>query len=153
MTSKRTKNGSGQTNTATGSTPEQTARIKNANKSVTNIVKDAAAILDEEVASGIIAARQVQERFKRENRIDPKDFESALQKFNADAHEVLNLLSQQIDELHHKDNVELTRRMMDKTHDVLDLSVEMVNIGAKMANELIQKNTKPTEPDRASNGK
>src|SRR5271163_1730241 len=117
MTSKRTKNGSGQTNTTTGSTPEQSARIRNASKSVTNIVKDAAEILDEEVASGIIAARQVQDRFKKENRIDPKDFESALQKFNADAHEVLNLLSQQIDELHHKDNVELTRRMMDKTHD------------------------------------
>jgi ABC-type transporter Mla subunit MlaD len=153
MTSKRTKNGSGQTNTTTASTPEQSARIKNASRSVTNIVKDAAEILNEEVASGIIAARQMQDRFKKENRIDPKDFQSALEKFNADAHEVLNLLTQQIDELHHKDNVELTRRLMDKTHDVLDLSVGMVNISAKMANELIQKNTRPTEPDRATNGK
>jgi hypothetical protein len=153
MPSKRTKSSSGQTNGTNGSTPEQSARLKNASRSVTNIVQDAAAILDEEVASGIIAARQVQDRFKKENRIDPKDFASALEKFNADAHEVLTLLGKQIDELRTKENVDLTHRLLDRTHDVLDLSVEMVNIGANLANDLIQKNTKPSEAGRAANGK
>ena len=153
MTSKRTKSTSGQANSDTGTTSAHSARIKNASKSVKNIVKDAADILDEEVASGIIAARQVQDRFKRENKIDPKDFESALQKFNADAHEVLTMVGKQIDEMGSKENAELTRRLMGRTHDVLDLTIEIVNIGAALANELIQKNTKPPEAGSAANGK
>lgn len=152
MTSKRTKSSAGQPNADTGSTSAQSARLKNASKSAASIVKDAAAILDEEVASGIVAARQVQDRFKKENRIDPKDFQSALEKFNADAHEVLTLLGNQIDELGARENSELAKRLMDKTHGVLDLSIEMVNIGATLANELIQKNLKPTGTRRAANG-
>ena len=152
MTSKRTKSSTGQPNVDTGSTSAQAQRIKNASKSVTNIVKDAADILDEEVASGIIAARQVQERFKKENRIDPKDFESALQKFNADAHEVLTMVGKQIDELSSRENSEMTKRLMGRTHDVLDLAIEMVNTGAGLANELLQKNTRPNGASRAAKG-
>jgi hypothetical protein len=144
MTSKRTKSSKGQPNVDTGSNSAQSARIRNASKSVRNIVKDAADILDEEVASGIVAARQVQDRFKKEKRIDPKDFEGALQKFNTDAHEVLTLVGKQIDELGSRENAEMTKRLMGKTHEVLDLAIEMVNIGATLANELLQKNTKPT---------
>ena len=152
MTSKRTKSSTGQPNADTGSTSAQSQRIKNASKSVTNIVKDAADILDEEVASGIIAARQVQDRFKKENRIDPKDFESALQKFNTDAHEVLTMVGKQIDELSSKENSEMTKRLMSRTHDVLDLAIEMVNTGAGLANELLQKNTRSNGSSRAKSG-
>jgi len=153
MTSKRTKSSSGQTKTDNGKKSAQSGRIKNAAKSVKSIVMDAADILDEEVASGITAARQVQDRFKKENKIDPKDFESALEKFNADAHEVLNMVGKQIDELGSKENSEMTKRLMGRTHDVLDLAIEMVNTGAALANELLQKNTKPSEASSATSGK
>jgi len=48
-------------------------------------VKDAAALLDEELAAGIQAAQQVQQRFRKQGRIDPADFSDALQRFQADA--------------------------------------------------------------------
>lgn len=41
------------------------------------IVQDAAALLDEELAAGIVAAKQVQKRFRKERRIDPQDFGAA----------------------------------------------------------------------------
>ena len=131
----------------------QSSRIKNATRNATSIVRDAAEILDEEVASGIVAARQVQQRFRKSRTIDPKDFETALQKFNTDAHELLTLVGNQVDEMGSKQNSELTRKLMGRTHDVLDLAVEMINIGAELANEVLQTTKKPTKAPRARSAK
>ena len=147
-----TKKTSSDTKSTTDAASSQSTRIKNATKNVSSIVKDAAEILDEEVASGIVAARQVQARFRKSRTIDPKDFETALQKFNADAHELLTLVGNQVDEMGSKQNSELTRKLMGRTHDVLDLAVEMINIGAELANEVLEK-TKPTKAPRARSAK
>ena len=58
-------------------------------KSTSQIVKDAAALLDEELAAGIVAPDQVQRRLRKEGRIDPADFSNALKRFQADAHEII----------------------------------------------------------------
>jgi len=136
-----------------GSTTTQSDRLKDVSKNVTSIVQDAAAILDEEVAAGIVAAKQVQDRFQKERRIDPKDFQGALQKFNTDAHEILTLVGDQIDQMSSKDNADLARRLMGRTHDVLDLTTEMINITAQLADQLAQ-STKPSAGNsRAKNKK
>jgi hypothetical protein len=129
---------------ATASSAAQTERIKSVSKNVSTIVKDAAAILDDEVASGIVAAKRVQDRFQKERRVENKDFSGALQKFNTDAHEILNLVGDQIDAMSSRENSELTKRLFGRTHDVLDLTIEMINISAELADQLAQK-TKPTK--------
>jgi len=126
-------------------------RMKNMSKSASKIVKDAAEILDDELAAGVVAAKQVQDRFRKERRVDPKDFESALQKFKADAHEVLTLVGDQLESAGSKDNADLTRSLMGKTHDVLNLTIEMINIGAELADQLAQKTKPSTGSGRAEN--
>ena len=42
------------------------ARFEGISKSTAQIVKDAAALLDEELAAGIVAANQVQRRFRKD---------------------------------------------------------------------------------------
>ncbi len=116
------------------------ARVKQISKSSSQIVKDAAALLDEEVAAGIVAAKQMQQRFQKERRIDANDFKQALQKFQGDAHEVVTRLNDQLGELGSEDNAELVKRLVNNTHDVVDLAVEMVNMGAEIANQLVQSN-------------
>ena len=61
----------------------RSARLKQISKSSSQIVKDAAVLLDEEIASGIVAAKQVQQRFQKERRINPTDFKDALTRFQA----------------------------------------------------------------------
>ena len=60
------------------------ARFEGISKSTAHIVKDAAALLDEELAAGIVAANQVQRRFRKDRRVDPADFSKALQRFQTD---------------------------------------------------------------------
>ncbi|HEY0794143.1 MAG TPA: hypothetical protein VGD64_00025 [Acidisarcina sp.] len=122
----------------------QTGRMEKISRDTSSIVKNAAALLDEEIASGIVAAKQVQDRFKKERRIDPEDFKTSLQKFQVDAHEVLTLAGDRVEEAGSKENSELARKFLGHSHDVLDLAVEMVNIGAELSNQLLQKTVKPT---------
>lgn len=116
----------------------RSAQLQSISKSTSQIVKDAAALLDEEVAAGIVAARQVQQRFQKERRIAPVDFQEALKKFQSDAHEVISLLNNQMDELRSQENVELVKRLITRSHDVVDLAVELVNTGAEVANQLVE---------------
>src|SRR5437764_8253253 len=85
-------------------TNQRAARFKEIGQSSSQIVKDAALLLDDEIASGIVAAKQVQQRFQRERRINPDDFKDALTKFQGDAHEVINQLNGQFPELNSKEN-------------------------------------------------
>jgi hypothetical protein len=119
-------------------------RVKEIGEASAQIVKQATAILDEEFAAGIITARKMQDRFQKERRIDPADFKAALQRFQADGHDVVNLLSDQIEELRSEDNAQLASRLLSNTHDMLDLVVGFVNMGAEIANQLIQ-NTTPNQ--------
>ena len=123
----------------TGGNP---ARVKQISKSTAQIVKDAAALLDEEVAEGIVAARQMQQRFRKERRIDANDFNQALQKFQGDAHELITNFNDQLGELRSEENADLMKRLVSNTHDVVDLTVEMVNMGAEIANQLAQSTLK-----------
>jgi hypothetical protein len=115
-------------------------RMKQISRASAQIVKEAAALLDEEVAAGIVAAKRMQRRFEKERRIDPADFKEALQRFQGDAHEVVNLLNEQLAELRSDENAEVMERLVNNAHGLLDLAVGFVNMGVEIANQLVQKN-------------
>jgi len=118
----------------------RSARLKQISKSSSQIVKDAAVLLDEELASGIVAAKQVQQRFQKERRINPGDFKVALTRFQGDAHEVVNLLNDQFAEMRSDENAELVKRFTGNAHSLLDLVVELVNTSAEIADQLAKTN-------------
>jgi len=115
-------------------------RLGNISKASAQIVKDAAALLDEEIAAGIIAAKRMQERFRKERRIDPADFQDALQRLQSDAHGIVNLFNEQIAEMRTDENAAIMTRLVNNTHGLLDLAVGLVNTGAEIASQLIQAN-------------
>ena len=128
-----------------GNTPKaepgaRSARLKQISKSSSQIVKDAAVLLDEELASGIVAAKQVQQRFQKERRINPGDFKDALTRFQGDAHDVVNLLNDQFAEMRSDENAELVKRFTGNAHSLLDLVVELVNTSAEIADQLAKSN-------------
>jgi hypothetical protein len=115
-------------------------RFSQISRASSQIVRDAAALLDEEMAAGIVAARNVQQRFERERRIESADFAEALQRFQGDAHEVVNLLHAQFAELRSEENAELITRFVDNAHNLLDVVIGLVNTGADIANQLAAEN-------------
>jgi hypothetical protein len=111
-------------------------RLDDISVSTAQIVKDAAALLDEELAAGIVAANQVQKRFRKERRVDPQDFSNALQRFQADAHNVIRLLNERLNEMRSQENFDVVKNLLDRSHDMVDLAVELVNGSAEVATQL-----------------
>lgn len=121
-------------------------RFKQISKSSSQIVRDAAVLLDEEIAAGIVAAKQMQQRFQKERRIDPADFRSLIQKFQSDAHEVVNLFSDQIAELRSKENAELVDNLVRRAHDALDLATDVFVMSADIAAKAVQSRLRKVRP-------
>jgi len=113
-------------------------RFERIGSSTSEIVKQAATLLDEEIAAGIVAAKQMQTRFQRERRIDPGDFKDALARFQNDAHQVVSVLNDQVSALRSDENAEIIKRFTANAHSLLDVVVELVNMGAQVADELVK---------------
>jgi len=125
---------------ATGAKKGGSPRFKQMGDASSHIVKEAATLLNEELAAGIVAAKKMQQRFQKERSIDPADFKDALQRFQGDAHEVVTLLNDQLTELRTQENGELVTRLVSNTHDLVDLMVGFINLGAEVASQIAQAN-------------
>src|SRR6476619_4008593 len=117
-----------------GSTPPSksaakgsTARLGAITESSSQIVKEAASLLEDEVAAGIVAAKQVQKRLQNERRVDPADFKDSVTRLQTQAHDVVNQFSSQLSDTKLKENVALLQRLVSNSHDLVDLAVEMLN--------------------------
>ena len=113
-------------------------RFQEIGDSTARVVQEAAALLDEEVAAGIVAAKKVQQRFQAERRVDPADFKEALQRFQSDGHQIIDALNRQVVEMQSSRNAELRDRLIQRTHDLLDLMVGFVHVAADVANQLVE---------------
>jgi hypothetical protein len=63
----------------------------------TRIVTQAASILEEELAAGIVAAQQVEKRFLDVERIRAADDDAVLQRFRRDAHDLVDIVVDLVD--------------------------------------------------------
>jgi len=128
-------------------------RFRQISKSGSQIVRDAAVLLDEEIAAGIVAAKQMQQRFQKERRVDPADFKALIQKFQGDAHEVVNLFSDQLSQLRSAENAELVNNLVRRSHDILDLATEVVVMSAEIASQTVQARVRKTRSAGDARGK
>lgn len=138
MAANRAKRPLSRTKKNTAKSDKGSAQIKQISKVSSQIVKDAAVLLDEEIAAGIVAAKQMQRRFQKERRIDPSDFREAILQFQEHANEVVNQLNERVSDMGSQENQEVMRRLVSRGHDLLDLTVEVFNMGAELADQLVQ---------------
>ena len=139
--------------TATTKAPgSRTASVKQVTSNASQIVRDAALLLDEELAAGIVAAKQVQRRFEKERRIDQVDFKDAVEQFRDQAHELVNQLQSQFTSIGSKENSDVVQRLVNNTHSLLDLTAEAFTMGAELTGQITQSKL-PAKPDAASEKK
>jgi hypothetical protein len=138
MASKRGKGKSKQSSPGTRESHARPDRFQRMSRGSSQIVKEAAVLLDDEIAAGIVAAKQMQQRFQSERRIDPGDMRAMLTRFRSDAHEMVTAISDQFAELRSEENAEIATRFAANAHGLLDVVVELVNTAAEMADQLVQ---------------
>ena len=101
------------------------------------LVREAAVVLDQEMAIGMTAAKAVQQRLAQEHRIEPADFKDALQRFQTDAHDLVNSLTAQLTGDRLAPNVQLAEQFIARANDMIDLAVGIVTTSSELANQFI----------------
>ena len=110
--------------------------IKDVGAGASKVVQKAASILEEELAAGIAGADQVEQRFREERQVNQDEFEDVMKRFREDAHLVVNMVSDRLDDLRSDETQKLIRRFVNDAHDGLDVVMNLVNMAPDLINRL-----------------
>lgn len=111
-------------------------RIRRMSNNASAIVKAAAELLDEEVAAGVVTAKQMQKRFREERRVDAKDLRPALDRLKTDTEGMLSVIEEQFGPTQSKETTDMIRRLLGQSQSLLQIVFELVDTATKVGSQL-----------------
>lgn len=117
--------------------------------STSDMIRKAAVILEEEVASGILAAQEVERSMRESGDVRSDTFDDIMVRLRRDAHDVVNIIGEQVDQMRSEEMGELSQRLQKDAHEVVDLMLNVVTSAPDMINRLLQSANLGTERARA----
>ena len=136
-TKSRSKKGAAEAGDRRAPTPS--ARARQAGKlgrTASDVVRQAAAVLEDELAHGIVTARKVEQRAREERRVDSRDFEQIANRFRATGHELVNVAKERADELRSEETDALINNFLTDAHEVLDTVMDLVKVAPQLIDRL-----------------
>ncbi len=134
---------------------ERTKVLKELGENASSIVQRAASILEEEIALGIAAASKVERSVREGGNVSAEQFNEVAQRLRKDAHDIVNIIGEQVNGLQAGKSDELSKRFQNDAHDAVDLMVNLVNIAPDIINRLLrsQNSDKKTDKPKVSPSK
>jgi hypothetical protein len=99
-------------------------------------VRQAASVLERELAAGLAGVRRLGTRFSEERRVDQAEFEDVLERFRTNAHELIDAASARVTELGSEDVQDLSRRLTRDAHDLFDTFADLFRLAPDMINRV-----------------
>ena len=99
-------------------------------------VQQAANVLESELSSSLAGVRKIQERFTKERRVDQKEFDQVLERFRANAHELIDVASARMGDLRSDDVQDLSQRLTADAHDLFDTALNLLGAAPDVVNRL-----------------
>jgi hypothetical protein len=137
------------------STPRQNQERQNRRsfddlgKSASQVIQEAASVLEEELASGLTAARKVSRRLVEEQRVDKEDFVDALQRFRSTGHDLIEMVRGRVDDMGSESTRDLSQRFVKNAQGALDVFADLIEVGPELVNQLMKSNLGAAKKPRA----
>ena len=106
--------------------------------STSDMIRKAAVVLEEEVASGILAAKEVERSMRESGEVSSESFDDIIVRLRRDAHDVVNIIGEQADQMRSEEFDELSQRLQKDAHEVVDLVLNVVTNAPGIINRLLQ---------------
>jgi predicted transcriptional regulator len=106
-------------------TKRRTKKFERLGAATSDVVMQAASVLEEELAAGIEAAKKAEERFRREGQFNPQDVAGLIERLRLDGHDVVDMVRDRLDVLKSEDADELAKRLANDAHQLVDLAAQM----------------------------
>ena len=109
-------------------------------KTASQVIQEAASVLEEELATGLIAARKVSRRLE--------DFDEVLKRFRSTGHELIEVARDRIEELGSDTTQELSQRFLYDAQGALDVIVDLIESAPKLADQLLKRDAPVSEENQ-----
>jgi hypothetical protein len=116
-------------------------------------VRQAAAVLEKELAAGVSGFQRLGAGIARERRVDQEAFDEVLGRLRANAKEFVGVAANRVGDLRSEDVQELADQFSTHAQDLLDTVISMVSIAPDMLNRVMaggQRSADQPAPRRAS---
>ena len=120
------------------STAKDRRSLEDLGKTASQVIQEAAAVLEEELAAGLVAARKVSRRLKDEQRFEKEDFAEALKRFHSTGQELIEIARARMHDLHSDATQELSQRFLNDAQGALDVVVDLIAVGPELANRFLK---------------
>jgi hypothetical protein len=123
------------------SSGQQTTReeiLREFGASTSDMIRKAAVILEEEVASGILAAKEVERSMRESGEVSSESFDDIIVRLRRDAHDVVNIIGEQADQMRSEEFDELSQRFQKDAHEVVDVFLNVVTNAPDIINRLLK---------------
>jgi uncharacterized membrane protein YccC len=95
-------------------------------RGVSEVVKQAASILQRELADSSTRATQMQQKYATTKRVDPNEFKALSDRVRKDVHDLIAMASEMFSELRTEEVQSLVSRMATDAHEVVDTTLNLV---------------------------
>lgn len=106
--------------------------------STSDMIQKAAVILEEEVAVGLLAAREVERSMRETGELRAETFDDILVRLRKDAHDVVNIIGEQADQMRSTEFDELSLRFQKDAHEAVDVLLNAVTHAPTLINRFLQ---------------
>jgi hypothetical protein len=124
--------------------------LEDLGKTASQVIQEAAAVLEEELAAGLIAARKVSRRLKEEQRFEKEDFAEALKRFHSTGQELIEIARARMSDLRSDATDELSQRFLNDAQGALDVVVDLIAVGPELANRFLKSSQVDSGESRSS---
>ncbi len=98
------------------------------------VVRQAADVFETEFSGGVEEARRLQKVFTERETLEPGDLDELAERVRRNAHQLLDAVSQRINDLREDDVRDLTDRFTSDAHTVLDAFVDLADLAPRFVN-------------------
>jgi hypothetical protein len=113
------------------------APLEDAASGASEAVRQAAAVLEKELASGVNGVQRLGAHLTEEHRVDQEAFDEVLARLRANTHEFVGVAANRVGDLRADDVQDLAAQFSTHAQDLLDAVINMVSVAPDMLNRVI----------------
>jgi hypothetical protein len=111
-------------------------KLESAAQDASRAVRQAASVLEAELATGLAGVRKVETRFTKERRVEQKDFDEILEQARQTTHQLIDVASGRVADLRSDEFQDISSRLTSDAHDLFDTMINMVGMAPDVINRL-----------------
>ncbi len=123
--------------------------VNDVSEQTSTVVRKAADVFQKEFSGGVAEAQRLQQVFTERETLEPGDLDELAERVRRNAHQLIDAVTQRIDDLRQDDVRDLTDRFTKDAHSVLDAFVDLADLAPRFVNSAMDavKSIRPSEKD------